>query len=166
MKNKVPYCSVGETQPLCIMVFLILYGKWSQSAGKPGNIHLHFAWMGWRNLRIKAVDMNYHNINQQSLTQCSVVMQFPHQWKHNNKDLYSHHHMMNQISSNMISKIMPPITHPLVLLLSYILIMTSLNGNIFRVTGPLCGEFTGLRWIPRTKASDAELWCFLRSAPE
>ena len=32
------------------------------------------------------------------------------------------------------------------------------NGNIFRVTGPLCGEFTGDRWILRTKASDAELW--------
>ena len=30
----------------------------------------------------------------------------------------------------------------------------------FRVTGHLCGEFTGLRWIPRTEASDAELWCF------
>ena len=43
--------------------------------------------------------------------------------------------------------------------------MTSSNGNIFRVTGPLCGEFTGHRWIPRTKASDAELWCFLWSAP-
>ena len=28
----------------------------------------------------------------------------------------------------------------------------------FRVTGHLCGEFTGPRWIPRTKASDAELW--------
>ena len=42
--------------------------------------------------------------------------------------------------------------------------MTSLNGNIFRVTGHLCGKFTGLRWIPRTKASDAELWCFLWSA--
>ena len=41
--------------------------------------------------------------------------------------------------------------------------MTSSNGNIFRVTGALCGEFTGHRWIPRTKASDAELWCFLRS---
>ena len=27
--------------------------------------------------------------------------------------------------------------------------------------GPLCGEFTGHRWVPRTKASDAELWCFL-----
>ena len=38
--------------------------------------------------------------------------------------------------------------------------MTSSNGNIFRVTGHLCVEFTGPRWIPRTKASDAELWCF------
>ena len=44
--------------------------------------------------------------------------------------------------------------------------MTSSNGNIFRVTGHLCGEFTGLRWIPRTKASDAELWCFLLCVPE
>ena len=38
--------------------------------------------------------------------------------------------------------------------------MTSSNGNIFRVTGPLCGEFTGHRWIPLTKASDAELLMF------
>ena len=29
--------------------------------------------------------------------------------------------------------------------------MTSSNGNIFRVTGQLCGEFTSLRWIPRTR---------------
>ena len=36
--------------------------------------------------------------------------------------------------------------------------MTSSNGNIFRVTGSLCGEFTGHRWITVTKASDAELW--------
>ena len=39
--------------------------------------------------------------------------------------------------------------------------ITSSKGNIFRVTGHLCGEFTGQRWISRTKASDAELWCFL-----
>ena len=32
--------------------------------------------------------------------------------------------------------------------------MTSSSGNIFR-------EFTGHRWIPLPKASDAELWCFL-----
>ena len=30
--------------------------------------------------------------------------------------------------------------------------MTSSNGNIFRVTGPLYGEFTDHRWIPFTKA--------------
>ena len=29
-----------------------------------------------------------------------------------------------------------------------------------RVTGPLFGEFTGRRWIPLTKASDAQLWWF------
>ena len=41
------------------------------------------------------------------------------------------------------------------------IMMTSSNGNIFGVSGPLCGEFTGDRWIPHTKASDAGLWCFL-----
>ena len=46
-----------------------------------------------------------------------------------------------------------------------VIVMTSWYGNIFHVTGPLCGEFTGHRWIPRRKASDAELWCFLSSAP-
>ena len=35
--------------------------------------------------------------------------------------------------------------------------MTSSNGNSFRVTGLLCG------WIPHTMASGAELWCFLWS---
>ena len=43
--------------------------------------------------------------------------------------------------------------------------MASSNGNTFRVTGPLCGEFTGHLWIPLTKASDVELWCCLWSAP-
>ena len=43
--------------------------------------------------------------------------------------------------------------------------MTFSNGSILRVTDPLCGELTGHRWIPRTKASDGELWCFLWSAP-
>ena len=47
-----------------------------------------------------------------------------------------------------------------------ITMMTSSNENIFRVTGPLWGESTGHRWIPLTKASEAELWCFLWSAPE
>ena len=42
--------------------------------------------------------------------------------------------------------------------------MTSSNGNIFRVTGPFYGEFIGHR-CPITKGSDAELWCFPWSAP-
>ena len=44
--------------------------------------------------------------------------------------------------------------------------ITSSNGNIFPVTGPLWGESTGHRWIPLTKASDTELWCFLWYTPE
>ena len=47
-----------------------------------------------------------------------------------------------------------------------VFLMTSPDGNIFHVTGLLCVEFTGHRWIPRTKASDAELWYFLSFAPE
>ena len=43
--------------------------------------------------------------------------------------------------------------------------IASSNGNIFRVTGPLCGEFASHRWIPLPKASDAGLWCFLWSMP-
>ena len=47
----------------------------------------------------------------------------------------------------------------------YFVMVTSSNGNIFRVTDSLCGEFTGDRWVPRTKTSDTELWCFLWFAP-
>ena len=52
-------------------------------------------------------------------------------------------HNINSSLETMIMKIM----------------MMSSNGSIFRVTGPLCGEFTGYRWIPCTKGSDAQLWC-------
>ena len=53
---------------------------------------------------------------------------------------------------------------PILLLL--ICMMTSSNGKIFRVTGPLCVEFTGHRRIPHTKSSDTEFWCFRWSVPE
>ena len=45
-------------------------------------------------------------------------------------------------------------------------VITSSNGTIFRVTVSSRGESTGHRWILLTKASDAELWCFLWSTPE
>ena len=46
-----------------------------------------------------------------------------------------------------------------------LLMMTSSNGNFFRVMGPLWGETIGHRWIPLAKASDMELWCCVSSAP-
>ena len=49
---------------------------------------------------------------------------------------------------------------------NYSSMMTSSHGSIFRVTGHLCGVFTGHWWVPRTKTSDTELRCFLWSAPE
>ena len=47
-----------------------------------------------------------------------------------------------------------------------VVMTTTSNGDIFCVTGHLCGELTGYRWIPVTKASDVELWWFLWSAPK
>ena len=44
--------------------------------------------------------------------------------------------------------------------------MMSWNGNIFCITGPIWGEFTSHCWVPLTKASVAELSCFLWSEPE
>ena len=46
------------------------------------------------------------------------------------------------------------------------IMMTWSNGSIFRVTGPLCGEFTGHRWVPLTESCDADLLCFLWAMPE
>ena len=42
----------------------------------------------------------------------------------------------------------------------------SLNGNIFRVTGYMCGEFTGDRWIPAHIDQWRRDLMFLSSAPE
>ena len=43
---------------------------------------------------------------------------------------------------------------------------TSSNGTILSVTCLLWGQSTGQLWILLTKASDAELWCFLWATPE
>ena len=40
------------------------------------------------------------------------------------------------------------------------IMMTASNGNIFRVTGHLCGEIGGHRWIPCRITSDAEFDVF------
>ena len=60
------------------------------------------------------------------------------------------------IATSTFNQVLPqvPYSHSMTM-------MTSSNGNIFRVTGHVCGEFTGPRWISRTKASDAELVMFI-----
>ena len=67
----------------------------------------------------------------------------------------------DEVAGNSINQRLRVWQKPILQLSTSNIMITSSNGNIFRVTGHLCGEFTGLRWIPRTKASDAELWCFL-----
>ena len=55
----------------------------------------------------------------------------------------------------------------LTLSIYWIFIMTSSNGNIFRVTGPSWEKSTVDLLMSLTKASDdADHWCFLWSAPE
>ena len=77
---------------------------------------------------------------------------------------------INRIISTILShKATMPVDRTCTLLKKCIVgnnMMTSSNTNFFRVTGPLWVEFTGHQWIPLTKASDAELWSFLWSAPE
>ena len=68
---------------------------------------------------------------------------------------------------NLLSRIHMAITpHWLRQRLGFTSMMISSNGNIFCFTVPLWWESTGHRLIPLTKASDAELWCFLWSVPE
>ena len=100
-------------------------------------------------------------------------------WRHHG--LHSWHHGNSRYSMSIIEATTKNMDKSLALIHSEVVIqpqqtkhnitinintMTSSNGNIFRVTGPLCGEFTGHRWIPRTNASDAELWRFLWSGPD
>ena len=44
--------------------------------------------------------------------------------------------------------------------------MTSSDGNIFRITGPLWSKYTGHRWIPLTKAAELFLWYAAQQAAE
>ena len=64
----------------------------------------------------------------------------------------SSHTGLSGFSTSATSWIIKQIQHNLFMIRSW---WRHQMENIFRVTGHLCGEFTGPRWIPRTKASDA-----------
>ena len=90
-------------------------------------------------------------------------------------DMYAHHKRFNLISLGLVPINLPICFRVISLVLQQAYncpspvgvssMMTSSNGNIFRISDLLCGEFTGPRWIPSTKAFDAELWCFLYLRP-
>ena len=93
---------------------------------------------------------------------------FTWQWKASSSMMISSRKLLLRFNGFMfynsfITLVPMNLRYPLTLCMS---MMTSSNGNIFRVIGPLCGEFIGRRWIPLTKSSDTKLWCFLWSAPE
>ena len=91
----------------------------------------------------------------------------PFQWMIRNISVAVSRHYVLLCKENMsMSKLLDIIVLIVGPYVYWFYMMMSSNGNIFRVTGPLCGEFTGHRCIPLTKASDAEVWCFLWYAPE
>ena len=92
--------------------------------------------------------VNDHVILVIPRTMCSIQMQIKWWFQVQNSLEYNHQSFItSQIAKTQGSTM-----------------MTSSNGNIFRVSGLLWGESTDHRMIPLTKASDAELWYFLWSA--
>ena len=108
------------------------------------------------------LNQSWLNVNYALGTQLSEIVFETH--------IFSFEKTYFELSFSKVQQFCPGFDAPLLLWITMhitrVILMTSLNGNIFRVTGHLCGEFTGPRWSPRTKASGAELWCFLWSASE
>ena len=94
---------------------------------------------------------------------CKKTRQIPVQAEtkvlfHQNNDIFStrtktHIFLLWKMHLTMWSMCKPSCSGPM---LDIILMITSSNGNIFRVTDPLWGVSTGHRWIPPTKASDTD----------
>ena len=106
---------------------------------------------------------NKHGMQPTSMIQSQKI-----NWDKENKNMCFG--QWNLLITNILMKctiISVTHAHEINTCLSYLIIraimMTSSNGNIFRVTGRLCGEFTGHRRIPLTKASDAELWYIFKT---
>ena len=63
----------------------------------------------------------------------------------------NHAHHLSQLSQLHYSDVTWASRHIKLPNNSIVIMKMSPNGNIFRVTGDLCGEFTGPRWIPRQR---------------
>ena len=81
---------------------------------------------------------------------------------------FYHPHVISSLESSKSTQFNVILWHtshnngvPIESLESWSVMMMSCHRNAFHITGPLWGESTGYRWIPLSKASDAELWWFL-----
>ena len=109
------------------------------------------------------INMSNRNNDNCMRARTARVEFFPAQWERINRPV--RHFCFNHASAwwwitNTRSRLLPKVDRKLTSPGVGVTVITSSNGNIYRVTGPLCGEFTGHRWFPLAKASDAELWCF------
>ena len=74
------------------------------------------------------------------------------------------HSLTNSLTHSLTHSLVHSTTH-------FIAFVLNFHDDVIKRTHfprywPFVVEFTGDRWIPLTKASDAELWCFLWSTPE
>ena len=111
--------------------------------------------------------MFYLSVCSRMDTSHEICSWFVHEYLHtivpvpvNQPMSYGYVNDMDPLSS---SKTMQ--TNPCAYMFECSVMMTSPNEKIVRVTDLLCREFIGPRWIPLTKACDAEIWCFIWSAP-
>ena len=138
------WCHPMETFPFCMM----LPHRRPFYCSKLCSGHWHFSWCV---CRMFAVHFLHHD---------DVI-----QWKHFHFAWCFHTEGLFIVQNFVVATgILVDAFAECLLRISCTMMMSS-NGNIFRITGHLCAEFTSHQWIPRTKASEVELWCFLWSAP-
>ena len=87
----------------------------------------------------------YKFLTSHSFKCCKIELQNKYSFRYPyelEKDLYLIH-LMVTINPCVYSWFMLTVRY-------FLIMMMSPNGNIFRVTGSKCGEFTGDQWIPLT----------------
>ena len=141
------------------MLFLVLCVKKLNGYHHDGSLHerifdttFHVYWFG-RSKTISRFGRDMNDISCAMLTSTGLIWWF---W---NKILISGHLTVPHNTLTCPMHIMH---------LPYIMqrtIMTPSNGSFFRVTGPLCGKFTGHRRIPLTKGWYCRLRCFFDVGP-
>ena len=81
-----------------------------------------------------------HSISNGDAYSINTFNTLHYNWQ--NSSMAHERHGVSDLANRLLNNLLAACTN------SKGIMMTSSNGNIFRVTGHLCGEFTGPRWIP------------------